>query len=194
MIISFFDPISYAAKTVNVNASPVTMANIFKNYTGYFKTVAANYNLITHYIQGSPRPEQLAYELYGNTQLYWALMMANDVYDPYHGWIKSQDAVFQSVAQQFENPYEVAYHVDERGERYYNLTWYQDEPGVWYDKGDRNRTYPQFKGSLAAVNQFEAALSDNEKLREIKIIATADIDAFIADLIKEMEKNIETTS
>lgn len=194
MINSFYDPIVYAAKTLNPNAKEVLMTNVFKNYTSYFKKVAANYNLITHYIQGAPRPEMLSYDLYNNTQLYWALTMANDVFDPFHDWIKTQDACYQSVKQKYANPEDVAYHVDRKGERYYNLMWYEDEPGVWYDEGDKNRQFPQYKGDLAAVSLYEDALIENEKKREIKIIAPGDIDRFVADLIKEMEKNIETTS
>lgn len=52
MINSFYDPVAYSAKTVNVNAPERLMTNIFKTYTSYFKKVAANYNLITYYIQG----------------------------------------------------------------------------------------------------------------------------------------------
>lgn len=195
VINSFYDPILYAAKTSNVNAPERLMTDIFKNYTSYFKRVANNYNLITHYIQGAPRPEVLSYELYGNTQLYWALTMANDVYDPYHDWIKSQEACYQAVLQQYPDPENtIAYHVDARGEKYYNLTWYQDEPGVWYDRGDKNRQHPQHKGALAAVSIYEAALHENEKKREIKIISPSDIDSFISDLIAEMERNTNETT
>ncbi|ADG60059.1 baseplate wedge subunit [Acinetobacter phage Acj9] len=189
MIISFYDPISYSAKTLDPNAKEILMANIFKNYTAYFKRVAANYNLVTHYIQGAPRPEALAYELYNNSQLYWVLTMANDIYDPFHDWIKSQDACYQSVAQFHKDPDAVAYHVDLKNEKYFNLVWYDDEPGVWYDKGDKNRLYPQYKGALAAVSLYEDALLQNEHKREIKIIAPSDIDRFISDLIKELENN-----
>lgn len=191
MLNSFYDPIYYAAKTVNVNAPERLMTNIFKDYTSYFKKVAANYNLITHYIQGAPRPETLSYDLYKNTQYYWALLMANDCYDPYHDWIKTQSAVYASVAQQYTDPETVIVHfVDIKGERYYNLIQYDDEPGIWYDKGDKNRLHAQYKGALAPVTAYEAALNDNEKKREIKIIAPTDIDNFISDLIKEMERNL----
>lgn len=190
MINSFYDPIVYAAKTVNVNAPDRLMTDIFKNYTAYFKKVANNYNIITHYIQGSPRPEVLSYELYGNTQLYWLLLMANDIYDPYHGWIKSQEACYQSVKSKSPNPEDtIAYHVDIKGEKYYNLIQYTPG-GQWFDKGDLNREYPQYSGSLAAVSEYEAALYENEKKREIKIIAPSDIDSFISDLIDEMERNL----
>lgn len=195
VIISFYDPIEYTASTISKNAPTKLMADIFKNYTAYFKKVAKKYNLTTYYIQGAPRPETLSYELYNNTQFYWALTMANDVYDPYHDWIKTQEACYQSVSQIYPNPEQVImYHTDVKGEKYYNLIQYSDEPGIWYDKGDKNRQFPQFKGSLAAVNAYEDALIENERKREIKIISPSDIDNFISDLIDELERNLDATS
>lgn len=194
VINSFYDPIVYTAKTINVKSSGKLMADIFRNYTNYFKQVAKKYNLITYYIQGSPRPEQLSYELYNNTQLYWLLTMANDVYDPYHDWIKTQEACYESVAQKYPDPENlIAYHLDINGEKYYNLTWYEDEPNVWYDIGDKNRQYPQFKGFLSAVSLYEQAILENEKMREIKIIAPGDVNDFVSDLIALLEKNDATT-
>lgn len=190
MLLSFYNPIYYSAKTVSKNAPTILMTDTFRNYKRYFDNVASNYNLVTYYIQGAPRPEVLAYSMYGNTQLYWALLMANNVYDPYHDWIKSQEACYESVAQEYTNPEAVImYHVDIRGEKYYNLVEDKTNPGWWYDKGDVEQLHVQFRGSLAAVNAYEAALHDNEYKRKIRVISPSDIDNFVADLIREMERN-----
>lgn len=189
MLFSFFDPITYTAKTVDENAKPISMTDIFRNYKAYFKRVAANYRLRTYYIQGSPRPEELSYTIYGNPQLYWVLLMCNDNYDPYYGWITSQEAAYRASEQRYENAggNQVLYHVDAKGERYYNLVESETNPGTWYDKGDTLQEHPQYQGALAAVDVYEAAILENEKKRQIKIISPADIDTFIADLIREME-------
>ncbi|ADI96397.1 gp53 baseplate wedge subunit [Acinetobacter phage Ac42] len=189
MLLSFYDPISYTAKTVNKNAKPVLMTQIFRDYKEYFDRVAVNYRLISYYIQDAPRPETLANELYGNVQLYWVLLMCNNIYDPFHGWIKSQEAVYDSVEQEYDEPEQVVYHVDVKGEKYFNLVEYPLYSGIWYDKGDKNRLHRQYTGALRAVDANEAALLNNEAKRKIKIIAPSDIDAFLADFIKEMERN-----
>lgn len=196
MLFSFFDPITYEAKTIHKNAPSLTnsdiksipMTDIFRNYQSYFKSVAKNYQLKTYYISGSPRPEELAYQLYGNPQLYWVLLMCNNVYDPYYGWITNQEASYQYAIQKYEysGGEQVLYHVDENGEKYYNLV--SDDGYTWYDKGDKAKAFPQYEGALAAVDTYEAAILDNEHKREIKIIDVSDIDNFIAALIKEMEK------
>lgn len=189
MLFSFFDPINYTAKTIDENAKPIPMTDIFRNYKAYFKRVASNYRLRTYYIQGSPRPEELSYQIYGNPQLYWVLLMANDNYDPYYGWIISQEAAYQSSEQRYSNAggNQVLYHVDRAGEKYYNLVESTKNPGTWYDKGDTQQEYIQYQGALAAVDTYEDAILTNEAKREIKIISPGDIDAFLRDLIREME-------
>lgn len=192
MIFSFFDAIEYKAKTVNVNSKTVTLTDIFKNYHGYFNQVAINYQLKTYFIQGSPRPEELSYQLYGNSQYYWVLLMVNNVYDPYYGWIKSQEASYQSAIQKYENTEEginqVLYHIDSNGDKYYNLVSDPENPLIWYDKGDEAMEHPQYKGPLVAVDVYEDAIRRNEAMREIKIIDPSDIESFISALIKLMEK------
>ncbi|WFG77772.1 baseplate wedge subunit [Escherichia phage vB_VIPECOOM01] len=191
MLFTFFDPIEYAAKTVNKNAPTIPMTDIFRNYKDYFKRALAGYRLRTYYIKGSPRPEELANAIYGNPQLYWVLLMCNDNYDPYYGWITSQEAAYQASIQKYKNVGgdQIVYHVNENGEKFYNLISYDDNPYIWYDKGDKARKYPQYEGALAAVDTYEAAVLENEKLRQIKIIAKSDINSFMNDLIRIMEKS-----
>ena len=189
MLFTFFDAVDYTAKTVSKNAATVPMTDIFKNYKAYFKRVAANYKLRTYYIQGSPRPEELAYTIYGNSQLYWILLMCNDNYDPYYGWITSQEASYQYAIQQYANVggEQIVYHVNESGEKFYNLISYDDDPFVWYDRGDIAKKYPQYNGALAAVDTYEDAILKNEEKRSIKIVSASDISSFLSDFIREME-------
>lgn len=190
MLLSFYNPIFYTAKTASKKAPEILMTNIFRNYKRYFDNVASNYNLITHYVKGAPRPESLANTLYGNTQLYWVLLMANDVYDPYHDWIKTQQACYDSIAQEYTDPEEmIAYHRDIKGEKYFNLVEDTTTPGWWYDKGDKEKMHVQFRGDLMPVTKYEEAILDNEKKRKIRIVSPGDIEGFVADFIREMERN-----
>lgn len=198
MLFSFFNPINYTAKTIYKNAPSLTnsdlktipMTDIFRNYKSYFDTVASNYKLKTYYITGAPRPEELAYQLYGNTQLYWVLLMCNNTYDPYYGWLINQEAGYQASIQRYQDigGNQTLYHINEKGEIWYNLVEYPENSQVWYDKGDRIHKYPQYRGALAAVDIYEDAIRKNEVKREIKIIDPYDIESFVSALIKEMEK------
>ncbi|ARB05946.1 hypothetical protein fHeYen901_173 [Yersinia phage fHe-Yen9-01] len=184
MLFSFFDPVAYTVKTLDPNAPAIPMADIFKNYGKYFSTVAKGFKLQTHYISGYPRPEELAYRLYGNVQYYWLVLMINNIYDPYYGWITSQDAAYQAAEQRYKDigGDQVLYHIDILGEKYYDLVEYPIGQQVWYSKGDKTHTYPQYKGALAAVDIYEDAILKNEAKRAIKILNPNDLDTFINQL------------
>lgn len=198
LIFSFFDAINYDAKTIRKNSPSLTknlpevvpMTDIFRNYRAYFDKVAKNYILRTYYIAGSPRPEELAHILYGNSQLYWVILMCNNIYDPYWGWITNQEACYQSAIQRYQDVggNKTIYHINDKGEKFWNLVSYPEAPTTWYDKGDLNKQYPQYQGDLAAIDSLENAIRENEYKRQIKIISPNDIQSFINSLIREMEK------
>lgn len=190
MLFSFFDPITYQAKTLKDGSKPVELTDIYRNYAGYFKRVAVNYSLRSYFVQGSPRPEELAYRIYGNTQLYWVFLFCNNIYDPYYGWITNQEAAYNASEQRyrFAGGNQTIYHVNENDEIFYNLVEFPEGSQVYYDKGDKIHKFPQYTGPLAAVDAYEAAINDNEALREIKIIDPNEMDQFITDLIREMEQ------
>lgn len=178
MIFSFFDPISYQGKMTT---------DIFKNYRAYFDRVIVKYQTTTYYVTGSPRPEQLAHELYGNSQFYWVLLMLNNIYDPFYGWLTSQESAYQYAIQQYpEN--QVVYHINADGDKFWNLIEDPDFPNHWYDKGDTAMQHIQYVGALRAVDSLEAQTSENEDKRKIAIISPDDINSFISDIIREMEK------
>lgn len=190
MIFSFFDPIQYSAKTVSASAPTLTLTDIFRNYRAYFNRVVVNYRLKTYYISGAPRPEDLSYQLYGNTQYYWLLLMANNIYDPYHGWIQSQEASYKGAIQRYSQVggEQVLYHINADGEKYWNLVEYPENSNLWYDKGDVDHEYLQYNGALAPIDTYEDAIRQNEAKRSIKIVDPSDVESFISALIKEMEK------
>lgn len=192
MIFSYFDPVEYTASTINkgTKATSTTITEIFRDYKGYFDRTVVNFTLQSYYIQGAPRPEYLSYQLYGNSQFYWVLLMCNNVYDPFNGWIKSEQAVFDAADQAYQNigGEQVLYHKNAKGDKYYNLEEYPTGSQVWYDKGDDTRQYPQYNGALIPVDIYQDFSDKNEELRQIKIISPDDIESFISSLLREMEK------
>ena len=181
MIFSFFQPIEYQGKA---------MTDIIRNYRAYFDSIIGDYNIKTYYLTGSPRPEQAAYEIYGNQNLYWVLLMLNDNYDPFHEWLTDQQSAYESGEQRYADVggNQVLYHVDREGEKYYNLVEDSEHPGNWYDKGDIHKRHLQYSGALAAIDVMEDAVLRNEEKRKIKIIEPSQMDNFINAFVREMEK------
>lgn len=177
MIFSFFDSVKYNDKQ---------LTDIFRNYKTYFDKAAKGFVIKTYTISGSPRPETLSYDLYDNVDLYWVLLMLNDIRDPFHGWVKTDTACYESADQKYKQN-EVLYHVDSKGNRFYNLVEYPLGTNIWYDKGDEAKRYVQYDKALKAIDIYEDAIIENEKKRYIKIIDKRDIDSFLSNFIKEME-------
>lgn len=183
MIFSFFPAVDY-----NGNAT----TDIYRDYRFYFNRVLRNYKPRTYQLTGTLRPEQLSETLYGNQQYYWVILMLNNIYDPFYGWITDQETAYQCAVQKYSQVggEQVLYHMDEEGNKYYNLVEDPNNSGHWYDKGDKNMRYLQFKGTLVPVDIYEDAILQNESKRSIQIINPTDIQSFINDFIKEMEKAI----
>ncbi|QPI17850.1 baseplate wedge subunit [Pectobacterium phage POP12] len=181
MIFSYFP-------AVDVNGT--LTADIFKNYRFYFNRIIGNYTPRTYQITGYVRPEQLSELLYGNQQYYWVLLMLNEVYNPFYGWITDQETAYQCAIQRYSRAggEQVLYHIDEDRNRYYNLVE-DGDTNNWYDKGDENKLHLQYQGVLVPVDIYEDAILQNEAKRSISIISPDDIQSFVSDFIKEMENS-----
>lgn len=182
MIFNFFDPVEY---------NGVKITNIFKNYKKYFDEVADNFILKEYKIKGNPRPELLSHNIYGNVNHYWVILMLNNIYDPFHGWIKSQEQIHSSSIQKYKNfpdkENTVLYHRDINGNKHYRMSEYPIGSGIYYDIGDINRVAVQFVGALAPVSAIEHEMYENELKRDIKILAPNELGAFLDMLTRRME-------
>lgn len=186
MIFSFFNPVNYNGKLTT---------DIFRDYQNYSRKALIGFKLKTYVINGAPRPEQLAYHLYGNPNLYWVLLIVNNIVDPFNDWLKSNTECQKIAIQRYSDMdngvdfnNRILYHVDTNGERFYNLIEDPKNPLNWYDKGDTKMAHVQYVGPLKPVDIFEAEIIENEKKRTIKIIDQRDIQGFISNFTREMEK------
>lgn len=167
---------------VNYDGRPT--ADIYRNYRQYVNQAAKNLVLRDYLIEASDRPELISWKLYDDSQYYWILLMLNSNYDPFHGWIRSQDAIHQSAEysySQIGTANQIAYHVNENNKRFYNLYEDPDFPNHWYDKIDPHKKYLQYQGPLVPVTIIEDQLSRNEDLRTIRIVAPGDLNAFLTN-------------
>lgn len=181
MLFSFFNP---------VDRDGVLTTDIYRDYRFYFNRVIRNYKPRTYQMTGSLRPEQLSELLYGNQEYYWVLTMLNNIYDPFYGWITDQETAYQCAIQQYSlvGGEQILYHIDAKKNRYYNLVEDPNNSSHWYDKGDKNMLHLQYQGTLVPVDIYENAVMQNEAKRTIKIINPSDIQSFMNDFIKEMQK------
>lgn len=167
-------------------------ANIFKPHGDYFNDIIKKFVVRKYILSGSPRPETVSYELYGDTKYYWILLFLNEIYDPFYDWICPEEIVHQYALKRYENLPDkegtVLYHVDESGELYFRMVEYPIGSGVWYDEGDKTYRYKQYTGTLVPVTAIEHELSVNESKRTINVLNPADLGRFMDEYTRMMER------
>ena len=50
-------------------------------------------------VSDTDRPDILAHKFYGDSQLHWVILMANDIRDPYNDWPRTQQSLEKKVAK-----------------------------------------------------------------------------------------------
>ena len=118
--------------------------------------------------------------------------MLNNIYDPFYGWIQSEESVHQYASIKYQNLEQkhntVLYHVNEVGAKHWRLTEYPIGSKVWYDIGDIYHQHVQYHGPLIPITAVEHEINENEAKRVIDIIAPSDLPRFIDILTRLMEK------
>lgn len=199
MIIDKFGKVSYDGYTI---------PNLFVNLGLTWNTVKSMFVRRQYTITGSPRPEQLAYMLYGDSNYEWVLLLINGVIDPWHGWIRPDDVVRAYAEKKyadFGGANGIHHYVDPlTGDEYYDVVPDYETPNKydgahnydgsiafgstgtsdpnktrWYNTLDIDKLYVQFIGYLVPITNVEFELDQNEKMRQINIIRPEDLRAFV---------------
>jgi len=66
------------------------MQNIFSRVVFREDVARNNKNFKTYWVTEGKRPEQVAYEFYGNEKYWWLVLLSNNITDPLYEWPKSQ--------------------------------------------------------------------------------------------------------
>lgn len=175
----------------NVEYDSEPIVDLIRDYRVYIDRVKNRYQMVKHIVVGDPTTEYLSYQLYGDPNLFWLIIYLNDIYDPWHGWVKSQEAVYESAEQKYKNMggmEQILYHTDQNFEKYYDLVEHPDNREVWYHKGDKRFKHIQYVGYLHPVSVYESEEQENDSKRTIRIIKPSDINSFIDDLRREIDK------
>lgn len=182
MIVEAFDNIEYLGTET---------ADLIRNYKEYIDRVSKNYRLGFYNISGGDRPDLIAYKIYGNPNLYWLILYLNDIYDPFHGWIKDSSAVFESSRQKYEDMGgvdQIAYLRDDKGEIFYDLVPHPQIPTNWYHKGDKDFRHIQYTGFLQQVSVNIAEDEINDSKRVIRVVEPDDLRSFLEALQREVSR------
>ena len=128
-------------------------------------------------VQDGETPEMIAHKYYGDVNLHWAVLVANDIVDYYEDWPMSVQRFEEFVKEKYDNP---------QGIHHYEITQTSGDTTVTIDVGMNTTDYP----SATAVSNYTYEDKLQEKKRQIRLIGTQ----YINDFVKEFERKMQEAS
>ena len=164
-----FPNLSYDAKG---NGRETIMKNIFRRV----KLVTKNQLIEFDYydVQDGEAPEIIAHKYYGDPELHWTILVANDITDYYNDWPMSMQTFEQYVTEKYENAGAV---------HHYEITQTSGDTTEVINVGLNTTDY----GSATAVSNYQYEQKLQEQKAQIRLIQPR----FIEDFVKEFEKKIK---
>lgn len=115
-------------------------------------------------------PESIAYALYKKTSLYWTILVANDIVDPFNGWLHGY--IEEVCLKKWGNLHEIHH--------FYNV----ERPDRIIDDYDSNyyrSIYPNLPKNIIPVTNYEHESNLNNELIDIVTINPLYINKFVEE-------------
>lgn len=125
-------------------------------------------------VQDGETPEMIAHKYYGDVNLHWTILVANDIVDYYSDWPMSVQKFEQFVKEKYENPQAI---------HHYEITQTSGDTSVTIDVGMNTTDY---SGTPISNYTYEERLQ--EKKRQIRLIGTRYIDTFVKEFERKMQE------
>ena len=172
MYFNFFPTVDY----VNVGQSnSKTVTNILKR-AAIREVVKNNLAIYTKYIiKSGETPESIAFNVYGDAELHWVILLTNDIYDRYHQWPMNVNQFLSYVNEKYTNP---------NATHHYEISQSSGDTSVKIDIGSDNTGYP----SATAVTNFEYEESRQDALRQIRLLNVAQVNKVVNDFSRLMKE------
>ena len=139
------------------------IANVKENILGF-----DYYN-----VKDGETPEMIAHKYYGDINLHWTILVANDIVDYYEDWPMSVQRFEQFVKEKYENPGAI---------HHYEIAQTSGDTTGTIDVGMNTTEYP----SATAISNYQYEDRLQEKKRQIRLISTRHIDDFVKDFERKM--------
>ena len=152
-----------------------TVTNILKR-AAIREVIKNNLAIYTKYIiKSGETPESVAFNVYGDAELHWVILLTNDIYDRYHQWPMNVNQFLAYVNEKYTNP---------NATHHYEISQSSGDTSVKIDIGSDNTGYP----SATAVTNFEYEESRQDALRQIRLLNVAQVNKVVNDFSRLMKE------
>lgn len=161
-----FPTLAYASDNKFVNVSDIFIR------AAAIKESLDSFQLETYTIEDGENPEDVAFRLYNDPTLYWAVLLVNDIIDPINDWYLSSEVLEEFVKNKY-------------GAEFLNTTHHwvlPDNPLICVEYNSAKLA----NGEIVAVSNLEHEELVNDEKQDIKVISPS----YIRDFLKEFENLI----
>ena len=156
----------------------------FKDVTNLLRRVALNAKVKTNTllydtydVKEGETPESVAYNLYGNEEFHWVVMLDNDITDRYHQWPMRYSQFLQYVNDKYD---------DVNAVHHYEITQTSGDTTTKIEVYSNSALFSgdtDFYGTATAVTNLEYEESLQDQRRKIKLLDPQ----FLSQFVKEFE-------
>ena len=156
----------------------------FKDVTNLLRRVALNAKVKTNTllydtydVKEGETPESVAFNLYGNAEFHWVVMLVNDITDRYHQWPMRYSQFLQYVNDKYD---------DVNAVHHYEITQTSGDTTTKIEVYSNSALFSgdtDFYGTATAVTNLEYEESLQDQRRKIKLLDPQ----FLSQFVKEFE-------
>ena len=156
----------------------------FKLVTNLLKRIAVRSKVKTNVlvfdtydVRMGETPEEIADKLYNDPELHWVILLMNDITDRYHQWPLTENQFLAHINDKYDN-------VD--ATHHYEISQTSGDTTIKIDIGTDNTDH----SGATAITNYEYEVSRQDKIRKIRLLDPAYIDAFVDEYKTLMKASI----
>ena len=156
----------------------------FKLVTNLLKRVAVRSKVKTNVlvfdtydVKSGETPELIADKLYNDPELHWVVLLMNDITDRYHQWPLTENQFLAHINDKYDN-IDATHH--------YEISQTSGDTTIKIDIGTDNTDH----SGATAITNYEYEVSQQDKIRKIRLLDPAYIDAFVDEYKTLMKASI----
>ena len=135
------------------------------------------FNFDYYNVKDGETPEMIAHKYYGDVNLHWTILVANEIVDYYEDWPMSVQRFEEFVKEKYDNPQAI---------HHYEISQTSGDSTVTINVGMNTTDYP----SATAISNYQYEDKLQEKKRQIRLISSDNIE----DFVKEFERKLNEAS
>ena len=152
---------------------------VMKDLLSRVKLITSVKNNIVNFdyynVQDGETPEMIAHKYYGDVNLHWTILVANDIVDYYEEWPMSVQKFEQFMSDKYDNPQAI---------HHYEISQTSGETTTTIDVGMNTTDYP----SATAISNYTYEDRLQEQKRQIRLISPDFISQFVSEFEKKLSE------